>query len=461
MKNEVLLIEKLCSDEGTSGGLDDVTLLIREGECFSLAGYENSGRKLLAHFFKGGYRPKSGRVLICGKELTQWTQQELEQNRVFYIDAKPPFVGSFDLAENFFLLRRNRLDKFKLNQTAIHIQTQSCLEQLGLDYATNADISELGNGDKRMLSIARAVDRRAKLIVLDNVTSGLLQSEIDKLILLLKKVKQQGIAMLIADNRDDGFDEIADSLVVMKNGGVEKKLFDKNKYQLRDILMKADGEPESAPICEKQESVYSENIKFSFSLNSAYLEFEVRSGQMILLRTETAQELDALKSCIFCEKQGCKISFSGKSIAAVSVKRLMKNKIALWDGSLGVQSLEANMTVSENVLLPSMPRISRLGFYRKAASRIFADVDFWHNEIAELQTKQVAPEVYMQTMLCRWKLFNPRVLVLYNVFSLADKQNRQVLQTALRELCARGTAVLILDSASDYCALTANTIVTL
>lgn len=111
--------------------------------------------------------------------------------------------------------------------------------------------------------------------------------------------------------------------------------------------------------------------------------------------------------------------------------------------------MQENLTLQENILLPSMQRISRCGFFERAAKRVFSDREFWRSRLpGETEPDSVKTA---RVLADRWLFFHPRVLFIYNVFSSSDYTVRRILQQFVQDLCARGTTVVLLETADHSC----------
>lgn len=96
-----------------------------------------------------------------------------------------------------------------------------------------------------------------------------------------------------------------------------------------------------------------------------------------------------------------------------------------------------------------MPRISRCGFFEIAAKKVFSDREFWRSRLpAETEPDSVKTA---RVLADRWLFFHPRVLFIYNVFSSSDYTVRRILQQFVQDLCARGTTVVLLETADHSC----------
>lgn len=447
MKKELLRIS--CGQIRDPAGecVRDIYLLLREGECFSLVGNESSGRRLFAGFFAGECVLQQGTLRIQGKELKSWSRQAMEERGVYYINNRQPFMNCLNLAENFFLMRRSRGNKVRVNQKAIELRTRQILEEYGLQYQADSSIGTLGQIDRLMLSIVKAVDQGAKLLVLDEVTRGLALPQIQQLLALIGKLKQKGIGLLISDNWGNWFEDAADCLILLQEGQIVRKLCGREEFAQQEALLhyaplqQAEGTDRSTP----------EGPQMTLLLEYCGIELSVRccEGQCVLLRSFDSQVLEGCWRSLIAQDSRCSLTFGDKAVPFAGPPALLRSRIALWDAGRPETLLQENLSTEENILLPSMRRISRNFLWQKNGRLILTDTSFWGQNMLQEEGRRPFSRL---TILCsRWKLFRPRVLLMHNAFSAADRDDRAELQQYVRELCRHGTTVFLLEAADEFC----------
>ena len=177
------------------------------------------------------------------------------------------------------------------------------------------------------------------------------------------------------------------------------------------------------------------------------LHFE--AGTAVLLSSYDEQVLRGCWQSLTQEKSRCTLQIGGKTLPFRGLADLRRHRIAVWDGTAEPPALQENLTLQENILLPSMPRISRCGFFEIAAKKVFSDREFWRSRLpAETEPDSVKTA---RVLADRWLFFHPRVLFIYNVFSSSDYTVRRILQQFVQDLCARGTTVVLLETADHSC----------
>lgn len=448
MKEELLKLSHWHMKSAGHGTLTDINLLLRAGECVSVSGSENSGRKLLAEMFDGKGVFVSGEAWVCGQKITDFHPQKLERSGVFYLGNDPAFMDCMDLAENFFLMRRSSHNKILLNNRAVHLRTAQVLRDFAMRYDVTSPTSRLHHLDRLLLSIVRAVDQGAQLIVLDDMTKGLNVPQIHSLLALLGLVKERGVALLIADNWSNWFEPLSDCILLCQDGCIERKIYDQTSPRSRALLQKwtQDAKPEAKTDTAKPKA---ETITITLEYAGVTMPLRFEAGTAVLLSSYDEQVLHGCWQSLTQEKSRCTLQIGEKTLPFRGLADLRRHRIAVWDGTAEPPALQENLTLQENILLPSMQRISRCGFFERAAKRAFSDREFWRSRLpGETEPDSVKTA---RVLADRWLFFHPRVLFIYNVFSSSDYTVRRILQQFVQDLCARGTTVVLLETADHSC----------
>ena len=444
------------------GSVSEVSLLLSEGECCTVMGLNNSGRNILARMFYGCGQVENGAVYVRKKRMKEYSRGSFERCGVYFIDLKPPFLNSLDLSENFFLLRRNRLKKLFLNEKAIHLRTERILQSYGIDCPADAPLSRFGPVDRFLTAVIRAVDQGAKLLVFSDVSQMFSDADLPRLIRLLGRLKEQGLGLLISDNRPEAFESLTDCLTVMDSGKIEKKIFSRTQFEIgRKIMQKNLGGSSKevgfpVPSFQAIEGEHSPAIRYEeICLNGRdRFELEVGKGEIVLLAVPESLEQQRLWR--FLTGDGTEkpnVELGDRRLTACGKKALMKNRVTFWENGAPSNEILTNLSAQENVLLPSLRRISSpLGFYGARMEHICKDISFFAEPFEKFNTKNLSENERILLILNRWKLFRPRVLLLYNIISAADAVGRSQISRGLTQMAARGTAVILIEADVKFCA---------
>jgi len=221
MPEVVLRMEHIVKEFPGVKALDNVNFEARAGEILALVGENGAGKSTLMKVLGGvwPYPTYRGDIFIKGERRRFYNTSEAEESGVAIIYQEFNLIPELTVAENIFLDRQptNRLgaiDWQKLNS-----DTQALLDELGIGDLKPADqVKHITVGKQQMVEIAKALSKRAGILVLDEPTSALTDKEVADLFRIIRKLKQDGVCMCYISHKMEEIKEIADRVVVLRDG---------------------------------------------------------------------------------------------------------------------------------------------------------------------------------------------------------------------------------------------------
>ena len=449
MKRELLVI-KNAAIEGinSSDRLYEVDLLLREAECFCLVSAVHQ-KEVLVEYLQGFGKLLSGCIRVRGQELSSNDRKEMEKNKVFVISRSTPYMNTLNIGENIFLLRRNSLKKVIINERAIRSQTEYYFQKYRIALDAAAAPGTLSNADKIIIGIIRSVSQGARLIVLYDTSGAFSQKEMVRLTSLISKMKEEGIGILISDNNPEAFYGVADRLIIFKHKQIAKKIYERELFPLASEIVLHGSEVVNGSQKQKAEGAASVSID-GLKIGDKTVSVQAARGEIVLISRENAPIDSLWEQCWRMETDGPEFTVDGRRIPSKSMDSLVRNRVAMMSCEILCGGVMENLTKEDNILMPSYRKISsRLGFYRKASAYILKD-NFLFTDgeaLGQIDLERTG----WKLVLYRWKLFNPRLLIVHNCITAADLWERDWIKKRLIEMAERGTAILLLENEAAFC----------
>ncbi len=458
MKEGLLQLWNLSAINQYQERIKNINLLIRKGEFCLLWGNDYTGR-IFSNIFKGEGQITKGSIQVKNKKVEDVNRDIFEHNKIFYIDNGNGFMDSLDLAENLFLLKKNSLKKVFINDKAIHIQANSLLDSYGLNkFNAESRTDSLSLADKILLTIVKLVGQGAEMIVLNNISPECSEKDFFVLEKLLKKIKEKEVALLVYDSHPELFKKLADYIVLTNQGEIVKKILDKEEFfDYINRVEQKKGNKDLLSTYKKITSLDSITKKVEFEKirlkGKKPFSITVEDGEIIYLTNLNAIEQTELwNSMIGKILYKPIVKIDGRIITYKDVHKLVEHRIAFWGEYKECVEIFENLSIKDNILLPSLKRISRCGGYQASANYIFKDdliVEEGFASLVNSETKnrKISDNDVLKTILYKWKLFHPRVLVLNNIISRTDADMKAWLKGQLIEMAGRGTSIILLETA--------------
>ncbi len=197
--------------------LDDVDFSARRGEIHAIMGENGAGKSTLIKVLTGAYPRDGGRMMLDGAEIAPRSPQEAQRLGISTVYQEVNLIPSLSVAENIFLGRQptrwGRIDWRQIRRRA-----QAALERLDLSIDVGRQLSSYSIAIQQMVAIARAIDISARLLILDEPTSSLDANEVQRLFAVMRKLRDEGMAIIFVSHFLDQIYAITDRITVLRNG---------------------------------------------------------------------------------------------------------------------------------------------------------------------------------------------------------------------------------------------------
>lgn len=459
MKEEALSMDHVTTDDFEMTNLDNMTMRIFKGEIAGLLPINEQGRKKLLEIMQYNVPIHYGRVYINGTIVNSYLKSDLSANRVSVISGKNRMVQDLSVSDNLFVLRRG-FRQFLLDQRLLNRQTELLLKQAGLQIEPNTLAGHLGEFERVVVEVIRAVMQRAVLIIFDEISSVLSMQDILRLRDLIRIYTKQGVSFLYIANHHEEVIPVSDRTMIMKNGRIIKNVCDQAIGDAEVLqIAGAEGYPELyvqlkhmipaeryAQYLEQKPKAALEFCDVSSNFLN-HLSFSVQPGEcVVLLDRSMAAVEDAVRVLT-----GNETDWSGKIICGDRTLNSKKG-IHLLDDDIAVIQEHAHksmifphLTFMENLCIMADRKISSIFLQkkmRKSIRREFAGV--FGPELDAVDMNTVSKEKKYKLVYYRYYMLRPKVVFCVQPFSGADMYLRRRILELIQKLKQRGIAVVIL-----------------
>jgi ribose transport system ATP-binding protein len=200
--------------------LRNVALSVRTGEIHGLVGENGAGKSTLVKILAGAYERDTGRIAVNGEVVEEATPQEMINRGVAVIYQEPALAPHLTTAENIYMGRLPKTRFRTIDWRRLDRDTRELSERIGLALDPRAKVGQLSVARKQMVEIARALSRDARLIVLDEPSAVLGDSELQGLFGVMRRLAAKGVAFVYISHRLNEVFHITDRVTVMKDGQV-------------------------------------------------------------------------------------------------------------------------------------------------------------------------------------------------------------------------------------------------
>ena len=197
----------------------DMHIKIRPGEIHGLIGENGAGKSTLIKVLTGVHIPEEGTILVDGKPVSFRNPVQAREAGISCVYQELNIVKMLSVVDNVFMGRKITNKAGLLDYPRMHREAQEALASLGqTGIDTRVECGKLGIGQQQMVEIAKALTTKARLIIMDEPTSSLGAREVEQLMQTVRRLKEQGIAILFVSHKLEELFELCDRVTVMRDG---------------------------------------------------------------------------------------------------------------------------------------------------------------------------------------------------------------------------------------------------
>lgn len=443
--------------------LDKVDFTLKSGEIHALMGENGAGKSTLIKVLTGVEKLDSGDIVLLGKNINPKSTHEAQILGISTVYQEVNLCSNISVAENIFIGREpmkfGRIDWKEINNKAY-----IAMKKLNIDIDVTKSLDSYSLAIQQMVAIARAVDIKAKILILDEPTASLDEKEVEKLFQIMRNLKSQGIGIIFVTHFLDQVYEVTDKITVLRNGKLvgEYKTNELSKVQLVAKMIGKDyGEINSniKPIeninSEKERESLLEAINLGKKNVINPFDTVIYKGEVLGLAGLLGSGRTELVNLLFgIEKADTgNIVINNKKSKIENPIQAMKNEIAYCPEDRKKAGIIPNLSIRENIILAL--QVKR-GWFKyiplKEQEKIAEDyiklLDI-KTPSAEKLVKELSGGNQQKVILARWLLTKPKLLILDEPTRGIDIGTKAEIQRLVLDLAKQGISVIFISSELD------------
>lgn len=199
--------------------LDQCRFELRAGEVHALLGENGAGKSTMMKVLAGIYAPDAGHIRYRGKEVTIPTPKAAQQLGISMIHQELNLMPHLTLAQNVFIGREPRKTVgFWLDEKKLNAQTEELFQSMRLTLEPRTKVADLTVAKQQMVEIAKAISYHSEVLIMDEPTAALTESEIDELFNMIRQLRDRGVGIVYISHRLEEIKRICDRITIMRDG---------------------------------------------------------------------------------------------------------------------------------------------------------------------------------------------------------------------------------------------------
>jgi D-xylose transport system ATP-binding protein len=445
--------------------INDVTLQIRHGEIHGLCGENGAGKSTLVKILSGVYPfgTYEGSISFMGKELRleQRSIRAAIEAGIAIVYQELTLIPKMSVGENIFLGKEPTRFR-KINRQKLYSETAEILNRYKLDISPRAVVKDLGVGKQQMAEIAKALSENAKLLILDEPTSALTQTEVEKLHEILRALKSHGVTCIYISHKLEEFFRIADRITVLRDGKLisTANTSEVNTEKVVKLMVGREMTERFPPSTRKPGDVIlsvrdlrAENPKSPGHEVLKGVSFDLRRGEILGIAGLMGSGRTELVTTLFGEYgrvTGGSVTFEGQELVANSARQAMNHGISLVPEDRKQLGLVLIQSVLKNVSLPNLNQFAAFGRIHKQAE--LQETEKYAKSLAikapnmNVVVNSLSGGNQQKVVISKWLMSNPRVLMLDDPTRGIDVGAKFEIYKLMNQLAEQGIAIVMTSS---------------
>lgn len=450
---------------GGVAALNGIDLKIRPGECIGLCGENGAGKSTLMKVLSAVYPHGSweGEILWEGQPLRAHSVRETEAAGIIIIHQELMLVPELSVAENIFLGHELTLPGGRMNYPAMNQRAEALLRELKLpDVNVVLPVKQYGGGHQQLIEIAKALNKQAKLLILDEPSASLTAAETDVLLEIVRGLKAKGVACVYISHKLEEVAAICDTVVVIRDGQhiastpmaqmdvptIVAQMVGREMSQMYPHIPHEVGE---VVLEARNISCYDPDQPSRKRVDD--VSFSLRKGEVLGIAGLVGAGRTELVSKLFGAYGGMsegEIWLNGRKLENRTPLQAIANGFALVPEDRKQHGIVPDLGVGANITLSVLQRYARLTRIDSTAELLAI-----HQQISQLALKTASPALpitalsggnQQKAVLAKMLLTEPQVLILDEPTRGVDVGAKFEIYRLILELAAQGVAIIMVSS---------------
>lgn len=443
--------------------LDGVSLTLDAGEFHALVGENGAGKSTLMKVLSGVYPAGTyeGEIFIEDKPLQFKGIPDSEAAGIAIIFQELSLVKELTVGENIFL-GKEPSSFGVINWSELYHKTSGLLEELHLPIDPRVPVGSLGIGQQQLVEIAKALSKDARILVLDEPTAALTESEVETLFAILRKLRQRGVGMIYISHKLGEVFEMSDRITVLRDGRTvgthatadmtrEKVIAAMVGREVGDIFPKPKHELGNVVLEVRNLSAYSPDAAEKKLVDN--VSFSVRRGEVLGIAGLMGAGRTELLMAIFGAWYGRysrEIFIDGVSVEITSPADAIKSGVGFVTEDRKRFGLILDQTILDNLTLAGLKRISGSFVTNRTREAMAAKMPMQSLRVKANSPLTIAGTLsggnQQKVVLGKWLLTNPKVLFLDEPTRGIDVGAKQEIYAEINKLAGEGMAIVLVSS---------------
>lgn len=453
MEETLLIMRGIAKSFSSVYALKNAELELRRGRVMALVGENGAGKSTLMRILTGIYSCDAGEILYKGEPVRFHNAMESKQAGIAIIHQEFNLFPNLTAAENIFLEDRSIRRHGLVDWREMSRKAQELIDSIGGTFSAADLVQDLTVQNQQVVEIVKALAANAEVLIMDEPTSALPESEVQNLFTTIRGLKKRGVAIVYVSHRLNEIQEICDDITVLRDGvtAFRGAVADTDQHEIvAQMIGKEIGALYPKQTCEIGETVFSvEHLRDGDTVKD--LSFCVHRGEILGLYGLVGSGATECPEALFgMTGHTGRFTMAGREIKIDTPAAAVKNGIAYVPADRHRQGIIKQLSIRFNLTLAVVRKLSRRGFVQQAAER--ATVEEYIQKLRVKCADENQKVTYLsggnqqKIVIAKWLATDPKLLILNDPTRGVDVGAKAEIYTLISELACAGLAIIITSS---------------
>ena len=453
MSEPLIQMQSIAKAFGATQALDTVDFELCPGEVHALIGENGAGKSTLMKLMAGSFDEYNGRILIRGQEVSIRSPAAARRHGIGMVYQERSLARPISIAENLMVGRLPFRSRFLVDHAALKRQSQRLLKAVGLQIDPWKTVEQISQHESQLVEIAKVLGSEPRVLVMDEPTAVLSQEEVQRLFKIIRRLKDEGMAIVYISHHLPEIFAIADRITVLRDGRKITTCPTDDTTPQRLVQMMV-GQPIDKFYHHREIRIGEMLVRVSHLTRYGFfhdVSFQARLGEILGIvgltgsgRSELARSVCGLDPV----HEGV-VELDGKRLSSSYPEAVVRGLVYLSEDRKH-DGLFLRLSVTQNVVAALFPRHTRMGVYssRHESSTTQSLIERLQVATASAETPvgNLSGGNQQKVLLGKWLVTQPRVLILDEPTRGVDVKAKQRIHQAITDLADSGTTILLISS---------------
>ena len=434
--------------------LNQVNLAIYPGQVLALVGENGAGKSTLMKILSGVHQMDEGEILMEGKpvKITDPLSSQLMGISIIYQELN--VLDNLNIAENIFLGREQRRSRVFVDKQQMHAKARELLDEVGLSLDTNTLVRNLSTAQKQMIEVAKALSFHSKIIIMDEPTSSLTETETETLFTIIRKLKAMDVAVVFISHKLAEIFAISDEVAVLRDGVSAGRMIT-SECSENDIVNAMVGRDVQNLFAKEEAEIGDVVLEVRNLSTHGFLQdinFELRAGEILGFAGLVGAGRSEVMRAVFGidKRETGEIYIKGQKADIRSPKDALRYGMGFVPEDRKSQGLVLDMSVRQNTTLAALRLVANGGFIQRKLEDEMTDKFVKSLEVKtpsnEQKVKNLSGGNQQKVVIAKWLANSPSILILDEPTRGIDVGAKKEIHQLMSQLAQQGVAIIMISS---------------